>query len=107
MLEYGSLPALEPRMAQFRTIVSDVDAAVAFYTGQLGFTLVKQFGAAIGIVEKDDMTLWLAGPLASASRPMPDGAQPVPGGWNRIALTVDDLDGTVARLRSNGVLIPE
>jgi catechol 2,3-dioxygenase-like lactoylglutathione lyase family enzyme len=91
-------------MAQFRMIVSDVDAAVAFYVGHLGFTLVRQFGAAIAIVGIDDLTLWLAGPAASASRPMPDGAQPVPGGWNRIALIVDDLDAAVARLRSEGVI---
>jgi catechol 2,3-dioxygenase-like lactoylglutathione lyase family enzyme len=34
---------------------------------------------------------------------MPDGEKPVPGGWNRIHLVVDDLDAEVARLRAAGV----
>ena len=34
---------------------------------------------------------------------MPDGAQPGPGGWNRIDLIVDDLGAHVARLRAAGV----
>ena len=90
-------------MAQVRYIVDDVDAAVAFYTNALGFTLVQQFGPAMAILELDGLRLWVAGPEASACRPMPDGAQPVPGGWSRIVLTVDDLDGVVARLRDEGV----
>jgi catechol 2,3-dioxygenase-like lactoylglutathione lyase family enzyme len=90
-------------MAQFRYIVDDVDAAVAFYTGKLGFQLDQQFGPAMAIVRHDDIRLWLAGPPASASRPMPDGAQPVPGGWNRFVLTVPDLKGLTERLRDDGV----
>ena len=90
-------------MAQFRMIVTDVDASVSFYTTHLGFTLVEQYGPAMAILSRDDLTLWLAGPLASASKPMPDGAQPGPGGWNRIVLLVDDLAATVLRLRSAGV----
>jgi len=90
-------------MAQVRYIVDDVDQAVAFYTGKLGFSLAQQFGPAMAILEHGDLRLWVAGPMASASRPMPDGAQPAPGGWCRFVLTVDDLDATVARLRSEGV----
>jgi tRNA-Thr(GGU) m(6)t(6)A37 methyltransferase TsaA len=33
---------------------------------------------------------------------MPDGTLPVPGGWNRYSLEVDDLEQTVARLRAPG-----
>ncbi len=58
----------------------------------------------MAILTRDDLTLWLAGPGASASRPMPDGAMPGPGGWNRIALTVDDLAATFTRLKSDGVV---
>jgi catechol 2,3-dioxygenase-like lactoylglutathione lyase family enzyme len=90
-------------MAEVRYIVRDVDAAVAFYTGQLGFALEQQFGPAMAIVKRGDLALWLAGPLASASKPMPDGATPVPGGWARCVLTVDDLDALVARLTAAGV----
>lgn len=90
-------------MAAVRYIVRDVAAAIAFYTDGLGFTLKQQFGPAMAILVRDDLTLWVAGPAASASRPMPDGRQPEPGGWNRFVLQVDDLDATVARLRARGV----
>ena len=72
-------------------MVSVVDDAVAFYTTLLDFDLVEQFGPAMAIVQRADLTLWLAGPSSSAARPMPDGRQPVAGGWNRFVLEVDDL----------------
>jgi catechol 2,3-dioxygenase-like lactoylglutathione lyase family enzyme len=91
-------------MAEVRYIVNDVDAAIDFYTGHLGFALVQQFGPAMAIVKHGDLSLWLAGPMASASRLMPDGAKPVPGGgWARFVLTVTDLAGFVARLKADGV----
>jgi catechol 2,3-dioxygenase-like lactoylglutathione lyase family enzyme len=90
-------------MATCRYIVDDVDAAVGFYTSQLGFEVKQQFGPAVAILQRDDLELWVAGPTASASRPMPDGAQPAPGGWNRFVLIVDNLDETLARMKGNGV----
>jgi predicted enzyme related to lactoylglutathione lyase len=90
-------------MAQVRYIVNDVDSAVAFYTSKLGFTLEQQFGPAMAILQKDDLRLWVAGPKASASRPMPDGATPTPGGWARFVLTVDDLASLVSQLKDDGV----
>lgn len=90
-------------MAEVRYLVKDVDDAIGFYTSHLGFALKQQFGPAMAIVERDDLTLWLAGPLASAQKPMPDGAVPEPGGWSRIVIQIDDLEGTVSRLRENGV----
>jgi catechol 2,3-dioxygenase-like lactoylglutathione lyase family enzyme len=90
-------------MATVRYIVRDVDAAMAFYTGHLGFTLRKQFGPTIAILGKDDLTLWVAGPQASASRPMPDGRTPEPGGWNRFVLEVENLAGMVTKLKAAGV----
>ena len=90
-------------MAAIRYLVDDVDASVSFYTELLGFELVEQYGPAMAIVRHDDVTLWLAGPAASASKPMPDGRKPVPGGWNRFVLQVDDLAALVGRLRERGV----
>ena len=90
-------------MAQVRYIVDDLDAAVGFYRDRLGFAVVQQFGAAMAIVEREDLRLWLAGPAASASRPMPDGARPAAGGWSRFVLTVEDLEAMVARLKAEGV----
>jgi len=90
-------------MAVFRYLVGDVDAAIAFYTEHLGFTLEQQMGPAFGIVTRDDLSLWLSGPQSSAARPMPDGRQPQPGGWNRFVLEVDDLETKVAELKEAGL----
>lgn len=89
-------------MASVRYIVNDVDEAVAFYTGLLGFVLRQQFGPAMAILEHDGMMLWVAGPSASASKPMPDGRKPVPGGWNRLVLEVTDLASRVEALKRAG-----
>ncbi len=91
-------------MAQVRYIVDDVDEAVAFYVSKLGFELEAQYGPAIAILVHGDLTLWVAGPVASASKPMPDGAKPSPGGgWSRFVLTVDDLESFVSKLTDDGV----
>lgn len=90
-------------MPAVRYFVSDVDRAIAFYR-RLGFELVEQWGPAMAITELEGLRLWLAGPLASASRPMPDGRTPESGGWNRIVVTVTDLDGLVRELHEGGVV---
>ena len=77
-------------MATFRYIVTDVEEAVAFYTTHLGFRVDKNFAPALAILLRDDIRLLTAGPKASASQPMPDGAQP------------DDLAEYVAKLRKDG-----
>ena len=88
---------------QVRYIVADVSASVAFYCDLLGFELEQQYGPAMAIVSQGDLRLWLAGPAASASKPMPDGRTPEPGGWNRIVMTVADLTETRSNLASKGV----
>jgi len=90
-------------MASVRYLVGDVDRSVAFYTGPLGFALDQQMGTAFASVTRGDLTVWLSGPASSASRPMPDGRQPAPGGWNRLVLEVDDLDALVSTLRGAGL----
>jgi catechol 2,3-dioxygenase-like lactoylglutathione lyase family enzyme len=85
-----------------RYMVDDVAAAVDFYTTHLGFTVLNQFPP-FADVKRGDLRLLLSGPESSAGRPMPDGAVPGPGGWNRIHLIVPDIDAEVARLRSEGV----
>ena len=90
-------------MATIRYLVTDVEAAVGFYVAHLGFRLLQQFGPAMAILQRDDLKLWLAGPQASAARPMPDGKQPQPGGWNRMVVEVDDIAALVATMRQQGV----
>jgi catechol 2,3-dioxygenase-like lactoylglutathione lyase family enzyme len=84
-------------------MVDNVQAAVDFYTANLGFSLLNNFAPAFADVSRGNLRLLLAGPASSAGRPMPDGRQPGPGGWNRIHLLVDDIDAEVERLRGAGV----
>ena len=90
-------------MAILRYLVDNVEAAIAFYTEHLGFTLEQQMGPAFGIVSRDDLSLWLSGPQSSAARPMPDGRRPEPGGWNRLVVEVDNLESKVTQLKEAGL----
>ncbi len=87
-----------------RYLVSDVTAALVFYRDALGFEVKQQFGPAMAILTRDGLQLWLAGPAASASKPMPDGRVPAPGGWNRFVLEVPDLQHLVQTLRERGAV---
>jgi catechol 2,3-dioxygenase-like lactoylglutathione lyase family enzyme len=88
-----------------RYIVEDVEAAVAFYTQQLGFRVHSAPGRGFAVVERDNLHLLLSGATGpgGAAQPMPDGRKPEPGGWNRIQLEALDLAETVATLRKSGV----
>jgi catechol 2,3-dioxygenase-like lactoylglutathione lyase family enzyme len=84
-------------------MVDDVEEAVAFYTTHFGFTVLNSFAPAFADVVRGNLRLLLSGPTSSAGRPMPDGRQPEPGGWNRIHLIVDDIAAEVERLRAAGL----
>jgi catechol 2,3-dioxygenase-like lactoylglutathione lyase family enzyme len=86
-----------------RYMVADVEAAIAWYTQHLGFSVLTNFAPAFADVKRGALRLLLSGPTSSAGRPMADGDRPGPGGWNRIHLIVDDLDAEVARLHAEGV----
>jgi catechol 2,3-dioxygenase-like lactoylglutathione lyase family enzyme len=86
-----------------RYMVDDVDTAIDFYTQHLGFTLRMSAAPAFADVARGKLRLLLSGPTSSAGRPMPDGTQPTPGGWNRIHLIVSDIAAEVARLRAAGL----
>ncbi|HEV8239173.1 MAG TPA: VOC family protein [Thermoanaerobaculia bacterium] len=83
--------------------VRDVARAVAFYTGQLGLTLKHQQLPAFASVSLGDTDIFLSGPGASGSRPMPSGQRQEPGGWNRVVLRVADLPACITALREAGV----
>ena len=86
-------------MGIMRYLVKDVSESSEFYVRHFGFEVEAQYGDAVAILNKDDLTLWLAGPNSFAGQPMPDGTKPVPGGWNRIAFEVEDIEAAVATLR--------
>jgi catechol 2,3-dioxygenase-like lactoylglutathione lyase family enzyme len=90
-------------MVNVRYLVKNTKEAIAFYTTQLGFTLISDQSPAFADVSLGDLRLLLSGPTSSAGRPMPDGRVPEAGGWNRIHLVVEDIEGEVARLRAAGV----
>jgi len=85
-----------------RYMVDDVDESIAFYTELLDFELLTSAAPAFADVKRGNLRLLLSGPKSSAGRPMPDGATPAPGGWNRIHFIVDDVDTEVGRLRDAG-----
>jgi catechol 2,3-dioxygenase-like lactoylglutathione lyase family enzyme len=83
-----------------RYMVHDVDEAIAFYTKLLDFEILTNASPAFADVKNGNLRLLLSGPKSSAGRPMPDGATPGPGGWNRIHFIVDDLSAEVDRLET-------
>jgi catechol 2,3-dioxygenase-like lactoylglutathione lyase family enzyme len=87
---------------QVRYIVHDVDAAIEFYTSLLGFSLVMHPAPPFAMLSRGDLRLVLSAPnpRGGGGQAMPDGTVPVPGGWNRFAIEVQDLEATVQRLRS-------
>jgi glyoxylase I family protein len=83
--------------------VKNVQRSIAFYAQTLGFNLDQQVVPAFGQVSIGNLKLILSGPGASGSRPMPDGRQQEPGGWNRVVLEVRDLPDRIAALKKSGV----
>jgi catechol 2,3-dioxygenase-like lactoylglutathione lyase family enzyme len=90
---------------QVRYIVNDVDAAIAFYTQQLGFKLEMHPAPPFAMLSRGDLRLVLSAPnaMGGGGQAMPDGTRPQPGGWNRFAIEVADLGAEVDRLRRAGV----
>jgi len=83
--------------------VKDVRRSISFYTEQLGFKLDQENLPAFGQVSFGNLKLILSGPKASGSRPMPDGRQQQPGGWNRVILQVSELPARIETLKAAGL----
>ena len=88
-----------------RYIVDDVDDAIRFYVDHLGFDEVMHPAPTFAMLKRDDLRLVLSkpggGPGGGAA--MPDGSLPTPGGWNRFAIEVDDIDSQLQALSAAGV----
>jgi len=89
---------------QVRYIVHDVDAAITFYCGHLGFHEVMHPAPAFAMLTRGDLRLVLSAPnpQGGGGQSMPDGTRPEPGGWNRFAIEVGDLAALVETLRQAG-----
>ncbi|WP_027862978.1 VOC family protein [Marmoricola sp. URHB0036] len=94
------MPAPE-QYASVRYVVDDVEAAIAFYTTHLGFTVKTHPAPAFADVVRGPLRLLLSGPASSGARATPSDADRA--GRNRIHLVVDDLDAEVTGLREAGV----
>ena len=100
-----SVPQMKDFVLGFHGVryqVKDVARSVEFYTKRLGFTLGHQQLPAFASVSFEHLTLLLSGPGASGSRPMPDGRNQEPGGWNRVVLQIADLPARIEALKTAG-----
>jgi predicted enzyme related to lactoylglutathione lyase len=88
-------------MATLRYLVKDVDTAIAFYEA-LGFVLTDRWGPPFAVMELGDLTLWVSGPGTSASKPLPDGSVPCPGGWNRFVIEVENIEASIKEMTAKG-----
>jgi catechol 2,3-dioxygenase-like lactoylglutathione lyase family enzyme len=94
-------------MATVRYIVNDVDEAIGFYTGRLGFEVVMHPAPEFAMLSRDDLRLLLSQPSGrgGGGQILSGDRTPEPGGWNRFQLEVDDVDAEAARLRAEGVTL--
>jgi catechol 2,3-dioxygenase-like lactoylglutathione lyase family enzyme len=89
-----------------RYFVDDLDNALAFYRGRLGFTAELVAAPGFAMLYRGDLRLLLSVPgVPGAGAPLPDGTLPAAGGWNRISLLVPDIDAAVGALREAGVSV--
>ena len=93
-------PLFRPVAVRYQ--VKDVDRSIAFYTEHLGFTLDRRAGP-VGLLSSNGFQIWLSGPGASGSRPMPDGRSQEPGGWNRLVLDTTGLDARIEEMKAKGL----
>src|SRR2546430_2290946 len=86
-------------------IVHYVGAAIAFYCQNLGYREEMHPAPAFAMLSRGDLRLVLSAPnpVGGGGQSMPDGTKPEPGGWNRFAIEVSDLEALVETLRTAGV----
>jgi catechol 2,3-dioxygenase-like lactoylglutathione lyase family enzyme len=92
-------------MTQIRYLVNNVEESIPFYTSQLGFKLEMHTAGSFAMLSLGDFRLILSVPNSASAggRPMPDGSQQSPGGWNRFSIEVSDISNSVEKLKQAGV----
>ena len=90
---------------QVRYIVDDVDTAIEFYCTLLGFQEVMHPAPTFAMLSRGDLRLVLSKPGGGpgGGQAMPDGTLPAPGGWNRFAIEVPDIEAVASKLHRSGV----
>lgn len=90
---------------QVRYIVYDIDKAIAFYTTHLGFKLEMHPAPPFAMLSRNELRLVLSAPNPSAGggQAMADGTQQTPGGWNRFAIEVKDIEALAEKLKTAGI----
>jgi predicted enzyme related to lactoylglutathione lyase len=91
------------KTVSFRYIVNDVDKAISFYKEFLDFEVDMHPAPGFAALTKENLRLYLNQPgVGGAGQEMPDGQLPEPGGWNRIQISVDNLESEYSRLSKKG-----
>ena len=90
---------------RIRYMVHELEPAIEFYTKYFGFWVKMKKAPFFAIITLDDMDLILSTPFGpgGAAKPMKDGRMPEPGGWNRIVISVDDLQAEVDKIKKRGI----
>lgn len=87
-------------MVAIRYIVDDVERAIGFYRGLLGFEVEMHPAPGFAALTRGELRLYLNAPGAGGAGRA--GGSPAPGGWNRFQLEVEDLPAFVQSLREAG-----
>lgn len=90
-------------MATVRYFVTDVGSSIEYYRKNLGFVVTQNWGGNFAKIQLDDLELWISGPNTSAAMPMTDGSKPIPGGWNRLVIKVNNIETIVEKLKEEGI----
>ena len=87
-----------------RYFVTDLDRAVEFYRDLLEFEIELRPSPSFAMLYRGDLRLLLSVPGGGGGggAPLADGTVPEPGGWNRFALQVPNVDEACTALRDQG-----
>ena len=79
---------MDTKTVRVRYMVAELDPAVDFYTRDLGFQVRQESRPNSAMLSRGNLELVLSTPFGpgGAAKPMRNGQEAQPGGWNRIIL---------------------